>query len=367
MLLAVLATGCSKDNTPELTGNGDAVELGITAGVELTKSAIQSGTQTGNGVTIMQEVGVLAKNVTDSETDYGTNNSAVYTQSTSWSSTAPIYLTAQKAVIYGYYPVYANDANGNKNSTPITVTNPTTPLTATIPIAVFVGGDTETGTAPYLKANSTITDADNSSDGSILSAPGELDYMWESTSSRTNVSNRVGDAQSVALNMSHALSMVSFKIYKDASYKGTGKLSKIILKNVDAGGTDLSTGGSSMAMKIADGTISGQSATGATYTRLIVSSAGAADGADLATSSSAAHSYSIVVLPGTADRNKIQVVLTIDGVDYTVKLADATSSTEWAVGANNTYAVKLSGTALSITSVTVAAWTSNSAGNLDAK
>ena len=42
--------------------------------------------------------------------------------------------------------------------------------------------------------------------------------------------------------MKHALSMVSFRVYKAADYEGVGKLTKIVLKDVNATGTTLSKG-----------------------------------------------------------------------------------------------------------------------------
>lgn len=371
LLLAVLATAsCSNETDPIPTpsNNPDAVELGITAGVALTKSVIDGGSsaQTGAGANTLKEVAVRATG-----DDYTTsNNVAVYTRNTSsnvWSNSADdagkIWLTAKTATIYAFHPAHTYDTYGNITTTDVAVTG-TVGSDATIPISLFEGGEAESG-SPSLKTNSTITDANNSSAGSpILSAPGEVDYLWEGSDTKPTASNGKGSGtppgKSVELNMKHALALVSFKIYKESSYKGTGTLTKIVLKNKDSG-TALNKG-TNATMNIQTGAITVEGSAGATFTRLIGGS-----GAVLASSADAAHSYSILVFPdasGGAAKNGIQAVFTIDGADYPVALAANTTAVEWAVGTNNVYTVNLSGTGLGISSVKVAAWESGNGGDL---
>lgn len=370
MLLAALAaTSCSNETDPTLNPNAnpDAVELGITAGVELTKSVIDGGTnaQSGTDANILQEVAVRATG--DDYTSDKSNDNAIYTQSGgSWTNSGSdkIYLTAKVATIYAFHPVYTYDANGNKTSTPVTVDG-TVGSDATIPVTLFTGGEAESG-SPTLKANSTITDADNSNGGKILSAPGEVDYLWEGSDTKPTASNgkAAGAAtnKSVNLNMKHALSMVSFKIYKEDNYKGAGLLTKIVLKN--ASGAALKATGATMNIETGAVTVTGDAA--ATFTRLIKASA-SADGAALASTEATAHSYSILVFPdaeGVA-KNTIQAVFTIDDADYMKELAANDTPVEWKAGDNNTYTVKLSGTGLTIGTVKVEAWNPASGGNLD--
>ena len=369
LLAAFAATSCSNETDPTLNPNAnpDAVELGITAGVELTKSVIDGGTnaQSGTGANILQEVAVRATG--DDYTSGKSNDKAIYSQSSgAWTSgNDKIYLTAKVATIYAFHPVYTYDTNGNKTSTAVTVAG-TVGSGATIPVTLFTGGDTESG-SPTLKANSTITDADNSSTKKILSAPGEVDYLWEGSDTKPTASNgKASDAtttKSVELNMKHALSMVSFKIYKDATYKGDGLLTKIVLKNKD-NGTALKAEGATMNIETGAVTVTGT--TGATFTRLIKAS-NSVDGATLASTVDNAHSYSILVFPDAkaVAKNTIQAVFTIDGADYMKELAANTTGVQWEAGKNNTYTVKLSGTGLTIGTVKVAAWTSETGGNME--
>lgn len=371
MLLAALAaTSCSNETDPALTPNTnpDAVELGITAGVELTKSVIDGGTnaQSGTDANILKEVAVRA---TGDDYSDKSNDKAIYTQSGgSWTNSGSdkIYLTAKVATIYAFHPVYTYDANGNRTAQVVTVTGDVG-SNATIPVTLFTGGETGSGSPATLKANSTITDADNSTNRKILSAPGEVDYLWEGSDTKPTASNgKTAGAttnKSVELNMKHALSMVSFKIYKEDTYKGPGLLTKIVLKN--ASGAALTAKDATMNIQTGAVTVTGT--TGATFTRLIKASA-SEDGAALASTEETAHSYSILVFPdpseGTA-KNTIQAVFTIDGADYKKELAANDAAVEWKAGDNNTYTVKLSGTGLTIGTVKVEAWNYASGGNLD--
>lgn len=374
-LLATLAlAGCSNENDPAPATLPDAVELGITAGVSLTKSAIQGGNdaQSGDGPTVMQNIAVRATG--DDYNAAGKNNdNAIYTQSggtwTSVGTTNKIMLTSKVATIYAFHPAYQYDANGNIKTEAIEVTG-TVGSNATIPVSVFEGGETGSS-SPSMKTNSTITDADNSSDGTILSAPGEVDYLWEGSTSRPTASNGKASGATttnqVTLNMKHALAMVSFRIYKEADFKGAGLLTKIKLENKSA--TVLNKG-TSATMNIETGAVTVTGSTGATFTRFIKAS-GADTGVTIGSASrnsgdpgSGAHRYSILVFPeSSTDKSTVQVTFTIDGADYPVVLSS--SDQAWTAGNNYLYTAKLSGKALTIQSVKVAAWGNETGGSVE--
>lgn len=352
LLTVLLAGSCSNEDDPvDPVNNSDAVELGITAGVTLTKSAINSGTQNGTASTIMQKVAVRAVG-----TDYTaakSNDKAVYAQSTGvWSRTGTvdkIMLTSSIATIYAFYPVDSYDADGNVTSTAISVTG-TVGTDATIPITVFEGGEGTSG-SPTQKVNSTITDADNSSGSSILSAPGDVDYLYEGSSPAPTASNGKADADvdaSIDLNMKHALSMLTFRIYNDGTYANTGKLTKIKLDNKS--GSVLQKG-TSMTMDIQSGGITVTDPQAATFTRLIGTA-----GVTLTNAEGTSHRYSILVLPETAASSKstVQVTFTIDGADYPVALPS--TPIQWKAGNNYLYTAVLKGKELVIENVKVAAW-----------
>ena len=290
------------------------------------------------------------------------NDKAIYNQSSgTWTSevTDKIMLTSSIATIYAFHPAYPLDVNGNKTATAIAVTGTPAPTGgATIPVSLFEGGEGASG-SPTQKANSTITDADNSSGVTILSAPGETDYLWEGSATRPTASNGKADANidyMVDLNMKHALSMLSFRIYKDATYKNTGKLTKIKLNN--ASGTVLNKG-ISATMDIATGAVVVTGTSGANFTRFI-----GTNGVTLGDSETGAHRYSILVFPESSAtaKNTVQVTFTIDNADYTVLLPVA--SIQWSAGKNYLYTAKLTGKALSIENVKVSKWGAETGGSI---
>lgn len=404
LLATSLFTACSNEDTPNPTINPandpDAIELGITAGVALTKSAINEGTDDTN----LKSIAVYANGTgTSYDSD---NNYALYTKNEgSWASGSDkIYLTNEVATIYAYHPAYAPDANGvmKESGTALTITSNETFANSTINVSVFQG-TTDDGNRKY-PALSTLNNADktwntsdwtttNANSAKIISAPGEVDYMWgvnsrnESNQATANNGKNSGPGAEVSLKMKHALSMISFLIYNDGTYNNTGALTKIVLKNKESK-TDLTTGvvgENKPTMKIGSGDIFNGSGGGtpkaATYTRTFTDASGYKIMKVVANTNNQSNRYasteqaakdasakfSILVLPTTtAKKANIEAVFTIDNVDYSVPLATGGEETvSWAKGTNNLYTVKLSGKELSITNVTVAAWTAATGGNLD--
>lgn len=393
-LATLLATGCSNENDPvNPIDKTDAVELGITAGVSLTKSAINGGTQSGTS----SEMKSLAVYAVGNTTSYATgNNYAIYTSETAgWKRSGTdnkILLTNEVATIYAYHPAYKPKTGGVMIGTEALAVNGGTPsATATVNISVFPGNGTANADNKYPEdidnadktwqfsawSNNTTTNT------KIISAPGEIDYMYAvkasgngteaatASNGRTAGSTTV-DAHKVSLEMKHALSMVSFRIYNDGTYTNTGKLTKIKLSNVSSG-TALSTG-TTPTMKISDGTVVPNTAVAATYTRFIengytIIKKGTPASASVATSEDDARDgskkFSILVLPHNGAKDQIQVTFTIDDADYIIPLASNNTSVDWKAGNNYLYTAKLSGKELSITSVNVAGWSAQTGGTLD--
>lgn len=359
MLLATLwAGGCSNDDPGiwfDPAADPDAVELGITAGVTLTKSAINGGDDSN-----FKSIAVYAVGGTSSYTSQ--NNYALYTKDgNAWKSgTDKIYLTNETATIYGYHPAYAPADDGSMTAAttnPLKITNVAD--NSTIPITVFPG------TPGSKDTNNTIPVTDNSTGATILSAPGEVDYMWAEDADKTGnpatASNGKVTASpdaSVNLKMKHAMAMVSFLIYNDGTYANAGKLTKIVLKNKN--GNVLSQG-TQPVMAIKDGAITENAAQVVVYTRYIgdgyiLKKQGTAGmtGADAAKNASS--KFSILVLPHNGAKNTIQVEFTIDDAVYAVDLASTADVVNWTKGTNTLYTAKLSGKALELSTVTVEAW-----------
>ncbi len=364
----LLAVGCSESILPEGQDTGVA-ELQVSPQVVLTRGAIDAGSDASAVGTVLGSIAVYANSKTTNKT---TNNYGLYTYSPSaWgnsSATDKIYLSAEEATIYAHYPAYQPGSNGEfqSGSTALKATNSSGEYTdnSTINISVFPGKSGE--------ANATIdfqstdnSDGNSSGSAKILAASGEVDYMYADQSTAVKASYKKDDTNKtgkVMLAMKHALAMVSFRVYADHTYKNTGAFSKLVLAN-KSGDTKnvLNNGGTTPAMKIKDGTITvGSSPTAVTYTRDIenytLHKAASSDASAATVAKNNARKASILVLPeSTADKSTVEATLTIDDQDYKVALPGSGSA--WKAGENYLYTVKLSGSELVISSVTVTEWT----------
>lgn len=390
-----LAACSNEDNIPSIlpSNQPDAVELGITAGVTLTKSVINSGTQAdASKDDVMKSVAVYARlkgtvvSGEDPYTNAKSNNYALYTYSTTgtagWKSgDKKIYLTSEVAKIYAYYPAYQPGTNQElATTTALVLSDNTATDNSTIPVTVFLG-ETDDAHRDYPSTLIDNSETTNTNKAKINSAKGEIDYMWaDQGSSETNwitASNTKKETSidaSVDLTMKHALTLVSFRIYNDGTYKNKGVLSKIQLKDVP--NQKVSGNSNPLAtMNIDKGTLANNSslttgsyirefATGATYTLKKKGDSGLSD--DNA-AKGASYRFSILALPITNQAlNNTKAIFTIDGADYEVALADNATGVTWEQGKENIYTVKLSGKELSIGTVTVAAWGTGT-GNDDLK
>lgn len=390
-----LAACSNEDNIPSIlpSNQPDAVELGITAGVTLTKSVINSGTQANASKDdVMKSVAVYARlkgtvvSGEDPYTNAKSNNYALYTYSTTgtagWKSgDKKIYLTSEVAKIYAYYPAYQPGTNQElATTTALVLSDNTATDNSTIPVTVFLG-ETDDAHRDYPSTLIDNSETTNTNKAKINSAKGEIDYMWaDQGSSETNwitASNTKKETSidaSVDLTMKHALTLVSFRIYNDGTYKNKGVLSKIQLKDVpnqkvSGNSNPLATmnidkGTSANNSSLTTGSYIREFATGATYTLKKKGDSGLSD--DNA-AKGASYRFSILALPITNQAlNNTKAIFTIDGADYEVALADNATGVTWEQGKENIYTVKLSGKELSIGTVTVADWGTGT-GNDDLK
>lgn len=360
----LLAVGCSESILPEGQDTGVA-ELQVSPQVVLTRGAIDAGSDASAVGNALGSIAVYANSKTTNKT---TNNYGLYTYSSSaWgSATDKIYLSAEEATIYAHYPAYQPGSNGEfqSGSTALKATNSSGEYTesSTISISVFPGS-TRSANAKIDFQSTDNSDSQTSTKDKILAASGEVDYMYADQSTSVKASYKNGDTNKtgkVTLIMKHALAMVSFRVYADHTYKNTGAFTKLVLAN-KSGGTTILNNGASPTMKIKDGTITvGSSPTAVTYTRDIanytLSKATADTDQARATAKNNARKASILVLPeNTADKSTVEATLTIDAQDYKVALPGSNSA--WKAGENYLYTVKLSGSELVISSVTVTEWT----------
>ena len=362
----LLAVGCSESILPEGQDTGVA-ELQVSPQVVLTRGAIDAGSDASAVGNALGSIAVYANSKTTNKT---MNNYGLYTyNSSAWgSATDKIYLSAEEATIYAHYPAYQPGSNGEfqSGSTALKATDSSGEYTdnSTINISVFPG---KSGDANAKIDFNPTDNSDGNSSGSakILAASGEVDYMYADQSTAVKASYKKDDTNKtgkVTLAMKHALAMVSFRVYADHTYKNTGAFSKLVLAN-KSGDTKnvLNNGGTNPTMKIKDGTITaGSSPVAVTYTRDIanytLSKAAADTDQARTTAKNNAKKASILVLPeSTADKSTVEATLTIDNQDYKVALPSSNSA--WEAGENYLYTVKLSGSELVISSVTVTQWT----------
>lgn len=364
----LLAVGCGESILPEGQDTGVA-ELQVSPQVVLTRGAIDAADASAVG----KALGSIAVYANSKTTNKTTNNYGLYTYSSSaWgnsSATDKIYLSAEEATIYAHYPAYQPGSNGEFQSsgTALKATNSSGEYTesSTISISVFPGS-TGSVNAKIDFQSTDNSDSQTSTKDKILAASGEVDYMYaDQGSTGVKASYKNGDTNKtgqVTLAMKHALAMVSFRVYADHTYKNTGAFAKLVLAN-KSGDTKniLNNGGTTPTMKIKDGTITaGSSPAAVTYTRDIanymLSKATADTDQARATAKNSARKASILVLPeNTADKSTVEATLTIDNQDYKVALPGSGSA--WEAGKNYLYTVKLSGSELVISSVTVTQWT----------
>lgn len=363
----LLAVGCGESILPEGQDTGVA-ELQVSPQVVLTRGAIDAGSDASAVGKALGSIAVYANSKTTNKT---TNNYGLYTyNSSAWgnsSATDKIYLSAEEATIYAHYPAYQPGSNGEfqSGSTVLKASDSSGEYTdnSTINISVFPGS-TRSANAKIDFQSTDNSDSQTSTKDKILAASGEVDYMYaDQGSTGVKASYKNGDTNKtgqVTLVMKHALAMVSFRVYADHTYKNTGTFTKLVLAN-KSGGTTILNNGASPTMKIKDGTITvGQSPAAVTYTRDIANymlpKAASSDASAATTAKNNARKASILVLPeSTADKSTVEATLTIDNQDYKVALPGSNSA--WEAGENYLYTVKLSGSELVISSVTVTQWT----------
>lgn len=321
------ASGCNDDQSDSREVNNEPVELSISPTVSLSRSIIE-----GDGSANQTDLGSVA--VYASGTDYTAeknNDYAIYTWiSGSWASqTDKIHLTNENATIHAHYPAYELGSDGAATANTLKATSNSIDV-----------GVQESGT---IDANGSGT----------LAAVNEVDYMWATAVSGVN--NKANNTN-VTLAMNHALTRVSFRVYKTDDYHGTGSLTKIVLKN--AAGTSLLDKGNSPTMNITDGTFTLNSPAAVMYTRTITNYT-------LGTVKDDAKQVSMLVFPlNTAfTTDQIKAEFTVDGVPYTVSVTPPSETLngsgnagKWLPGKNYLYTAKLSGTAFTITTVSVKAW-----------
>lgn len=313
---AIAFLSCTKQDNLNMTGR--KVPLSVKAGISIEPStkAIVAGTGFPDGATIGVQI---LKNSDGSiyETGALTNVQFTFAQAgSSWSTATTFNLTATQGNVFAYYPYAAQGSNDE--------------IFTTVPVALPATSNTGMDT----------------------------DYMYATplTAAEELVNNSAGK-NSASLSMNHALAQVSFVVYKE-NYPGTGSFTQFKIEDATVGTSWINVSkaaADNLAMNIANGLITGGEKGIITRTFGTPETLGAiSPSADAATLRTQVNATTLVVPTGSMAAGDIKFTFTIDSKS---SIAFNTTSISWVAGKQYIYKVKLSGTGLSISSVTITDWT----------
>ncbi|MCD7923465.1 MAG: fimbrillin family protein [Bacteroides sp.] len=357
--------GCSSDIEGE---SGDKkvqpVELKVQTSITLGRALdpTTKGAITGTAFTENDKIAVYANS---SNYNSANNNYAVYKfASSSWASEAgnKIYLSIEDATIYAVYP----------HDLTVEHTSAVSGTTTASGLLLHEGGTSSAD-------NNNKIDLNNAATGNIHAAQGEIDFMYATPATERNATTQ--EKCKATLAMQHALAMISFKFYKDDTFNGDGKLTKIELKDTDETPSVFKTGNATM--QIGDGTISVAdngsnkkltrflytNSTTEGYTLLKLSEVSISGGSSSSDDDKKAYlpAFSMLAYPlASFGEDKIKATFTIDGLDYTMSLPELESGHSdnfWKAGYNTIYTVKMSGKEPTL-SVSVTEWQDASVGDI---
>lgn len=306
-------TSCNNDD--DVVNNSTPNQLQVTAvGLESIQSrAGITATSFTNG----EALGLYIYRNTAFGTAYNDASSNIATTNVSyneadgdWNATSQaIILSSTVGKVYAYYPYAAGNASQDGSAIPMTVAD----------------------------AQGT-----GQSDGTV--DQDQTDYMWADPVD--NISNA---SNTVALNMNHALAMVSFKFKQTTDltvlYPGEGKVSSIVLKNKQ-GKEAIKTGEASL--HIGTGAITGGTASASGISLTPDASATLMDVED------AAKLPRLLLYPGTVAEGDAEVTVTVDGYAYTLPIPAVQDG--YVAGKNYEYTFTLKGTGLDVTEVSIKPW-----------
>lgn len=414
VITALLAgTSCSEQEIiTEIPAGPDQSELalGVSTGVKATKSIVEGEAikylknkytdQPGMGIVVMNSEGTdfygkkdptLAKShVWFIGDEKGENWQSISALGTTFATavTKVFPLNDEVGTVYAYYPKAADDKLSGTTADALELE---VPLLAADTIK-FTNGVTNA----ELKFNTKDTSWTSNSTTlqKVLVAAGkEVDYLYsEENEGRYVNSGRAGEGvdagvaqgnadnvnpgREIKLSMLHGLSMISFRVYNDGSLPGAGKLTKIAIRNAADKTTFISTPSTmnlSTGVITTSGNLTGDSIrrviTGYTIPKEVKSPEEKSDTTFIKTATitgpKVARKISMLVYPiASIPENEIEVMLTIDGVDYPVLLPVA-EAPEWKAGWNYLYTVCASERRLTVTEVKVTDWENADGGNID--
>ncbi|OFX79726.1 MAG: hypothetical protein CVU10_08710 [Bacteroidetes bacterium HGW-Bacteroidetes-5] len=170
----------------------------------------------------------------------------------------------------------------------------------------------------------------------------------------------------VTLQLNHALSLISFVIFKE-DFSGPGELSNIeITDNSNLSGLTINAlAGDKLSMRLADGTIINGSASSNISVNSVENSITETidPGVDEVQLKTMVNGYMYVVPSVFSDRGNVQFSLTIDNKVYTISHTGE-GELEWIKGYQYIYKLRLTATALTIVGIIITDWDVNYSGEI---
>jgi len=414
------ATSCSEKETDEILtpGSGNAVALGIDMGVQATatKAVVEGKKITyvdydtearGLGVVVLNAAGT-ALYTPDNTADYPAGNTTVWFMGdalgANWKAISalggsfaaatakPYFLTENVGRVYAYYPRSASFDGTTESALKVDCS---VEETGNIDASIVNNADVIRNTAGTAWVSNTSTSGTSKR---LIAAPTETDYLYFSglaedgtlaryvnngrngapaTDDNWNT-NTTNPGYQISMQMEHAMTMVSFRVYNDGTMTGENlELTRIELKNT-TGGTVLQTSGTPK-MALSNGSIDGlvgvtadnivrtitnyvlpkqvQAGTGEDATHFIESASNPRVNGKTVSKKVGMLTYPIA----TIEEGDLEAELTIGGDIFTARIPAGT----WPAGTNTIYTIKASRRALEIISVDVTEWATEDGGEID--
>jgi hypothetical protein len=321
-LLIIVFTGCMKDDF--VTYDRSAL-LSLTPVVNKGEATISHDEIYLN----LFRIGIQVTNSDGTELYYPYTNNLLLSNSGKWELSKPVCLTEIFAKIYAYYPYTPGDDK--------------------------ISGTGETA----------IVRLDIPKDQAMAL---QTDYMYSSQSTdMASGENKIYYAfPRVTLELNHALSLISFVIYKD-DYSGNGELSDIEISDISVlpGLTINPSGLEILSMRLADGLIvNGDPSSSIAVSAVENSITETVDpGVDEEQLKTMVNGYMYVIPATFPSKGDVQFSLTIDGKKYTITHTGEGELT-WIKGIQYVYKLRLTQTALTITGVIITDWDVNYGGEI---
>lgn len=414
------ATSCSEKETDEILtpGSDNAVALGIDMGVQATatKAVVEGKKITyvdydtearGLGIVVLNAAGT-ALYAPDNTADYPTGNTTVWFMSDNrgenWKAISalggsfaaatakPYFLTENVGRVYAYYPRSASFDGTTESALKVDCS---VEETGNIDASIVNNADVIRNTAGTAWVSNTSASGTSKR---LIAAPTETDYLYFSglaedgtlaryvnngrngapaTEDNWNT-NTTNPGYQISMQMEHAMTMVSFRVYNDGTMTGENlELTRIELKNT-AGGTVLQTSGTPK-MALSNGSIDGLNGLTADAVARVISNyilpkqvqAGTAEdathfiestGSPRVNGKTVSKKVGMLTYPiATIEEGDLEAELTIGGDIFTARIPAGT----WPAGTNTIYTIKASRRALEIISVDVTEWATEDGGEID--